>query len=473
MVPSQRPPWVVKDITKILMLDEETVSEMIVPEIEKQNVETRLRAHLQDFLGSSPQAKDFINRYLAYRFPSLTNTVSSIPNVTLVSDTRISEAKIKGKSFASVSASTSSTLKTSGAAVRGSSTNVENAFGPAGKVYKKNQEADDVSDQIGRSSSRQGSSATRPGSGSSTPVPRQRQAGSVSINVIEAKSRVTTEVKGKGKKAERVWDVPKSRQVQKIEGVIESLKTVQNEGPKPEQGNNCFCQARIHGLNQYTPLCNHCALVLCQLHAPHLPCPSCGKLLYSHTQLTRLIQQVERDLEEQLDKERLEELEKGREREERLIAESGGGAFPMLGDSVNAIGTGSNAVPVGNTRKVLTIGSNPKGKSKATLTTTTYRTASTVPSRSKTPPPEHTIPRPRSIPVDKSKIEKEIAKLKQWRKEEKRPWGNMKLEKKGQALKYVEADYIVMGQVNENHVGRRRKGKMKKDHEQRMIPGAA
>lgn len=168
----------------------------------------------------------------------------------------------------------------------------------------------------------------------------------------------------------------------------------------------------------------------------------------------------------------MEELERERERQEMLLAESGGGQFPSLTvGSANA--TGTNNVPLGGARKVISIGAKDKGKGRAMVTATTYRTGSSAPSpRPKTPPPENIMPRPRSIPVDQNKAEKELTKVLNWRKEEGRPWGNMKAEKRGDAMKYVGVDVIAMRHVDENTMGRRRRGKLKTGEAGRIVPGA-
>ncbi|ODN84713.1 hypothetical protein L202_00604 [Cryptococcus amylolentus CBS 6039] len=452
----QRPPWIVNDMTKILGLDEETVAQMIMPQLEEVASEARLRAHLQSFLGPTQAARDFTTRYLALRFPSISNTASALPNTKLAPDSDIAKSKANVKSPVPGSSS--------GA---GSSRAIQDAFGPGGKVYMKNRDADEASFLSRGVSGSQGGIFR---SGSSTPVPRQ--AGAVHYNVVDKGKGSAGGAKGKGKAAEKIWDLPKSREVKKIESIIEALKKIKDDGPQPGDGHNCFCQARIHPLSKYTPICPNCALIVCSLHAPQLPCPSCAKPLYSSAQLTRLLLTVENDLDEQLLKEKGEEEERERKRQEVLMAESGGGNFPTLPVGL----TGTNNVPLGNSRKVISIGAKEKGKGRATVTTTTYRSgaSSTAPlPRSKTPPPQNILPRPRSLPTDQNKAASEIAKITKWRKEEGRPWGDLKAEKKGLALKYKEVDRVALRLVDENAVGRRKKGKMKGEGEGgRVVPGA-
>jgi hypothetical protein len=52
-------------------------------------------------------------------------------------------------------------------------------------------------------------------------------------------------VGGKGKQVEKIWDVPKSREVKRLEGVIGDLRGLQNSEGKVniDPGKqDCFCQ---------------------------------------------------------------------------------------------------------------------------------------------------------------------------------------------------------------------------------------
>lgn len=105
----------------------------------------------------------------------------------------------------------------------------------------KNRDADDISFQIGRSSQ---AAASR--SGSNTPIPRQRQGGAISVNIVEKPKAAAGVATGKGKgKVEKIWDVPKSKEVKKIEAIIASLRSIQENGPKSGEGYNCFCQGKF------------------------------------------------------------------------------------------------------------------------------------------------------------------------------------------------------------------------------------
>ncbi|ORX39792.1 hypothetical protein BD324DRAFT_234906 [Kockovaella imperatae] len=373
--------------------------------------------------------------------------------------------------------------------------NLENAFGPHAKMYMKNQAADQ--DLFGRYSSS--------GSGSSTPHQRHhvqahegaRAGGRLTVHHVPPKS---SEASGSGSGSgsgtggtgfadfgkkegseDRIWDMPRSKDVKRLEEIREKLLAVQEGNgkvqakPYPE----CFCQARNHPLSSYTPICQHCGLVVCSLHSVYLPCPSCQNLLFSPAQLARILLTIEMDIKTQLAIEKAERDAIERERQERLVAESGGGAFPTLNGGPPRPTPVPAALPA-QERRVLTLGKGKggKGRGRATLTTTTIRpiaSPSTTPGEPVTPPPDDIYPRPRSPPLDIVRVAKELGRVMQWREEEDRPWGKLKADKGGGApLAYVE---LPIEHFIEDHVeGRRKAAKKKKEGrgvDGRVVPGAA
>ncbi|WVQ78010.1 hypothetical protein IAT38_000091 [Cryptococcus sp. DSM 104549] len=479
----ERPPWVVKDLVKILGLDEESIKQLVVPDLESNNHESRLRIHLQDFLGSSPASKAFINRYIALRFPSLTNTGSGTPQISVTPDPDLLKPSAKKKPGAAGSTGGSRSPappSSAGGSSRGGTLDTDAlsaAFGPGGKVYQKNRDADDASAQWsfgGRSPSMSGTSRSGAGGGGSgASTPSLRQGGAVHMNVVPARLESGGGGKGKGKaQAEKIWDVPKSKEVKRIEGLVSSLRQVQNRGGKAldGEGPGCFCHSRIHPPSPYTPLCQSCGLIVCALHPAFLPCPSCSQPLYTPAQLSRLILRVETDLEDQLDNEKVAAEAAERAHQAELMAAAGGGAFPTLPGA----GPGSSSSaggPGGQARKVISIGANPKGKGRATVTTTTYRTAPPPSARRPpTPPPTDIMPRPPAAPVDNAKVQKELQKLLKWREEYGRPWGDMKADKRGDGWRYQEMEIVVIR--DDEGVGRRKAAKMKRGAGGRVVPGA-
>lgn len=239
--------------------------------------------------------------------------------------------------------------------------------------------------------------------------------------------------------------------------------------------------ARVHPLSLHTPHCSNCGLIVCILHPVHLPCPSCQNLLYSPAGLSRLIMRLQAEIEAQLDKEQSLRDQRERDRRDRLIAESGGGAFPSL----SAPTVTSPSAQGETARKVLTIGGGKgKGKGKAILTTTIIR-----PAPAGAPPgattqvvvPGDIVPKPREGPLDLPRIEKELNKVLKWREEEDRPWGDLQLDKKGDGWSYVE---LPVAEVVDDALldGRRRQARKKKNAQAngqgkgengRLVPGAA
>ncbi|WWC90122.1 uncharacterized protein L201_005055 [Kwoniella dendrophila CBS 6074] len=522
------PAWVVKDLSAILGLDDETIKQMIIPDLESYNHEARLRVHLQDFLGSTPQAKSFTTRYLSLKFPSLTSTStpSSIPSQTLTPNPDLLKPKtntFKNQKSKSPNNGLSRPSSNAGSSSAGIVTNkdipeaLEAAFGPGGKVYKK-KEFDDLG-WGGISSSKPSSFGNTPRSGynsgsqtpsnyinntNNVPVQRLRQAGAINIQIQQPQPQSqsqsqrldppvigngsgigsrTNSSKGKqrednsSKGKEKIWDVPKSKQVKKLEKIKENLRIVkEGDGKLKEQGLNCFCQARVHPLSTYTPICQSCGLTICSIQLPYLPCPSCFNPLSTPAQLSRLILRIEGEIEIQLNKEERERQLIEKERLERLAIEAGGGSFPTL-SSNSSIQQGNVTMNAPGGRKVISIGNKIKGKTKITTTTytnlpsTSSNTGSGIGSRAITPEPENIIPRLREKPIDSNKLEKELNKLINYRFEQNRLFADLKLDKKGENIKYKEL-YIPTIQL-ESQPGRRRKGKAKRLGENgREVPGA-
>nr|XP_018263938.1 uncharacterized protein I303_03814 [Kwoniella dejecticola CBS 10117]OBR86096.1 hypothetical protein I303_03814 [Kwoniella dejecticola CBS 10117] len=482
------PSWVVDDLSIILGLDDETIKQMIVPDLESYTHEARLRVHLQDFLGSTPQAKSFITRYTSLRFPSLaSSSTGSIPSPSLTADPSL----VKPTSKTKINASSKTPKYTSGPPSRTRSSRtaskeipevLEAAFGPGGKVYQKNRDLDVEIGWGGRASSSSAAAAGAVGTGTATPT-----SGSGSRLGLDAPSMPSSRTNsGKGKKrddasaSEKIWDKPKSPEIKRLENVLDNLRILrEGEGKikSPEQVIECFCQARVHPLSTYTPICQSCGLVLCTLQLPYLPCPSCRNPLSSPAQLARLILRLENEVELQLESEERERQKVERERLERLAIQAGGGAFPTL---PGATPQQSITTTDKGGRKVISIGNKVKGKTK--ITTTTYikpppPTISANSSREIQDGPRDIVPRLRFAPIDHKRFEKELNKLSSFRKEHDKPFADPKAilsgkdtNNKADGLQYRE---FIVPVIQENGMGRRKKGKAKKLGEGgREVPGA-
>ena len=120
--------------------------------------------------------------------------------------------------------------------------------GPAGgqgSVYLKNREADD-------SNPTPSGSASASRSGSNTPHSRAevpRSAGAVTYTEAKSKPRESRNGSGSGSGerggGEKIWDLPKSKEVKRLEDTIEKLRVVQGEGKAAKEEQlipDCFCQ---------------------------------------------------------------------------------------------------------------------------------------------------------------------------------------------------------------------------------------
>ncbi|GMK58796.1 hypothetical protein CspeluHIS016_0602380 [Cutaneotrichosporon spelunceum] len=443
------PAWVAQSLADILGLDLETINQVIIPDLEGYTSEVRLRGHLQDFLGSTAAARAFADRYVAHRFPPLPGANTALPGPSVshivqptpryattsaLNERTHSHAppglkdhirtdlgiKKKKKNTAALAVAASQ-LPAPPVASAALPEDIESAFGAGGKVYQKHRD-----DNLfpSRTNSARGGART-PGSGTHTP---HRVGGAVTI------TESTKLVKEKGKaKEEKIWDLPKSEETKRLEGIVEDLCQMQAGMGKGAPVNTppCFCQARLHDLSRYTPQCAACGLILCS---------------------------VESDIAAQIAREQDARDAAEGERKAQLLAQSGGGAFPTLPGGTRKPQNTAEAA-----RKVLTIKSGQskgKARSKATVTTTTYTTVTTPAAASSKEPaaPETTMPRPRSPPLDQSKRAKEAARAHDWCVEQDRPWGDLKGERRGETWTYVESRMIEL--PNEG-MGRRRKAKAK------------
>ncbi|KAH9941486.1 hypothetical protein B0H21DRAFT_780137 [Amylocystis lapponica] len=102
--------------------------------------------------------------------------------------------------------------------------------------------------------------------------------------------------KGKAKQ-----EPPKSEQVRQLEKLRDDLRRSQGQDRDPKGG--CFCQARLHDLSAYTPICRTCGLVLCTLNLPHFACPHCAAPLHTPSARDALLQTLESQVAETLARE--------------------------------------------------------------------------------------------------------------------------------------------------------------------------
>jgi len=129
--------------------------------------------------------------------------------------------------------------------------------------------------------------------------------------------------KGKGRAS--TPEPPRSAAVRKLDELLAGLRSSSSQRTPNGAQDGCFCQARTHPPSEYTPLCSTCGLILCTLHAPHLPCPHCATPLLDAPAHSALLVQ----LDEQRAYVLAEEAE-GRKRAAEALRKAEG-AFPALG----------------------------------------------------------------------------------------------------------------------------------------------
>ncbi|ORY69433.1 hypothetical protein BCR35DRAFT_269698, partial [Leucosporidium creatinivorum] len=127
--------------------------------------------------------------------------------------------------------------------------------------------------------------------------------------------------------AQAVVDLSEAASVEMLQ-VDRALRSLTSKS-KSSAVKGCFCQARLHPLSSYIPLCPSCALVLCTLNAPISPCPSClhAPLLPSSSITSHIASlQSQRSAIIERETRRVEREREEEERERRAIR------FPGLGD---------------------------------------------------------------------------------------------------------------------------------------------
>ncbi|PCH44010.1 hypothetical protein WOLCODRAFT_138749 [Wolfiporia cocos MD-104 SS10] len=149
-----------------------------------------------------------------------------------------------------------------------------------------------------------------------------------------------TSANAKGKQNAKKQEPPKSAEVRRLSVVRDALIKAEEgrEEGKGEEKQGCFCQARLHTLSSYTPLCQSCGLILCTLHPPHFPCPHCASPLLTPDARNALIKSLDAQITDVL----------AREEEARVqaaeAARRAAGEFPTL--SAAAAANSRSTTPV-------------------------------------------------------------------------------------------------------------------------------
>jgi hypothetical protein len=168
--------------------------------------------------------------------------------------------------------------------------------------------------------------------------------------------------------------------------------------------------ARSHALSPYAPLCIHCGIILCTLHNPALPCPSCSNPLLPPATRNALLAQLQEELATQLSLEAVKRAEDLRLFQEAERARSGGGHFPTLTGQPDSKPTQPQAP-----RKVISLNSTTK---KATISTfiSVPTPPTSNPGSGRASPVEDRIPAPAPTPafLDLTPEMKLLARQRPW-----------------------------------------------------------
>ncbi|KAI8974575.1 hypothetical protein BD414DRAFT_498096 [Trametes punicea] len=224
--------------------------------------------------------------------------------------------------------------------------------------------------------------------------------------------------KSKGKQKDNA--LPKSKEVRKLEKLRDDLRKASGRDKDPKGG--CFCQARMHPLSLYNPICRSCGLILCELNLPNFACPHCGGILLLPAARDMILQTLESRIAETIAK---EEEERQRAIEEARDAE---GAFPTLSAAASRAGTpgpGSDAQsshPVNQTHKVLSLDSKTRKVKVSSYTPPAVSRAASTEKINKEAEPEH-----KRVPAPPAEVVCSSAP------DPRRPWANTR----GLSVSYV------------------------------------
>ncbi|KAH9889006.1 hypothetical protein C8Q73DRAFT_709253 [Cubamyces lactineus] len=222
-----------------------------------------------------------------------------------------------------------------------------------------------------------------------------------------------TPSKAKGKKKQNDSTPPKSKEVRALEKLRDDLRKASGQDKDPKGG--CFCQASMHTLSPYTPICRACGLILCELNLPHFACPHCGNALLTSAARDSLVESLSVKVDETLAKEE--------EERQRAIqaARNAEGAFPTLSAAASRAGTpgpGSDAQtshPVNQTHKVLSLDSKTRKVKVSSYTPPAISRAASTERTAKEVEPEH-----KRVPAPPAEVVCSSAANSQ------RPWANMR-----------------------------------------------
>ncbi|KAF8329387.1 uncharacterized protein EI90DRAFT_1387226 [Cantharellus anzutake] len=175
---------------------------------------------------------------------------------------------------------------------------------------------------------------------------------STSTSSIISSAKVSSKPSQKGKSS----TVQKSKDVRRVERLLKSLNT--GLAPSDVSNDGCFCQAKVHRLSSYVPICPHCGLIFCLLQHPANPCPFCHLPLLSPHTKNALVQKLNFGLSVILQKEADAEEARARQAQSNITA------FPPL-TSTSPSGVKSTSSSPSASRRVVSV---KAGKARISVT---------------------------------------------------------------------------------------------------------
>ncbi|GAA5970782.1 hypothetical protein JCM3765_006306 [Sporobolomyces pararoseus] len=287
-------PSLTSQLAPLIGLDEQTVSEQILPHLSTISSNVEIKNYLLTLLKPGKESQDFIQVYLNQRFPSTTTPRWGKTTTTTSSNSRSSS-----------------------------------------------------SSSISRNRNTQSSRVSTP-----TPTPQQVQSQPKLGGGGTTTTTTLTKGKRKGKGVETCSSsiqISESglKKLKELNRLLKSLtpnpststsssKATKTSSDSGGDSDGCFCSSRQHELSKFIPNCLKCGLILCFLNSPLKPCPSC-----KHYPLlpNSLVESYRNELEEEKqsllkkEKEDWEFRKREQDEEKRRIK------FPDLNSSITMGGT--------------------------------------------------------------------------------------------------------------------------------------
>ncbi|GAA5993385.1 hypothetical protein JCM5350_002158 [Sporobolomyces pararoseus] len=260
-------PSLASQMAPLIGLDEQTVSEQILPHLSTISSSGEIKNYLLTLLAPGKPSQDFIQTYLNQRFPPSDSNSSSNRKWTTTSSS--------------------------------SSTRSNSPLLPPPS-----------SSSLNRGSNSQNSSIVNSRTQSSAPTPQPRTTTTTKPNskgpvIVDSSIQFSESGLSKLKQL--------NRSLKKLDPTSTSTSSRNSSSSSVE----CFCSSRKHSISPFVPICTECGLVLCQLNSPLKPCPSCKRFpLLPQSLVESFVKSLKEDKESLLKKEKEDSEERKRKEDE-------------------------------------------------------------------------------------------------------------------------------------------------------------